>query len=688
MAGTQIGTAWIQIKPSTTGLRSAVQKELNTELTPVADKSGEDAGKSWGESFAKKVKATVALAAIGKFISDSIMVGMDFEAQMSQVAATLGYSVDELNDKSSDASVSLNKLSDFARQMGETTVFTAREAAESLNRLALAGMDAEQSMELLPTVLNLAAAGNLELEAASNHVVTAQKALGLTTEETNTLIDQMARTASRSNTSVATLGEGIQTVGALGRGLAGGTKELTTVLGALADVGYDGAEGGTKLRNVLVRLESPTKAAQEQLEKLGVSVYDSTGNLRNTIDIFQDLGRAMQGFTQEQRDAVLSDLFNMRDMAAASALIGTTTERWQELGAAIEDSKGAAEQMAGVQLDNMKGDVTLLKSAFESFQVTLSQTLEPLLRPFIQAITGFFQFLAENEWAMDIFLGLITAIAGALISTLVPAIWATTTALLASPITWITLGVGLLIAGIIALLTHLDEVKAFFEKIGNQIIAFIQPVIDWFKGAWEFLKQFWAALVDAYGKILDKIISIPERIKELFGKIKQFFSDFWNNMVEKVKQIATFIGETVSGIFKAAVNGVLAFIENFINAPIRLLNKFIGLINKAFGFVGVNIGLIGEVKLPRLAQGGIVEGIGTETSDSNIVALSKGEYVIRAAAAKEIGYRNLEEMNETGSLPRGGVTNYFTINGYNKSPEELATIISRKIGLRTQGVMA
>ena len=119
----------------------------------------------------------------------------------------------------------------------------------------------------------------------------------------------------------------------------------------------------------------------------------------------------------------------------------------------------------------------------------------------------------------------------------------------------------------------------------------------------------------------------------------------------------------------------------------NILNGFLDIINDAFGWLGVNLSHIDGVHLPRMYTGGIVQGIGTDTSDSNIYALSKGEYVIRAAAARDIGYENLERMNQTGEITGGGQTNYFTINGYNKSPEELASIISRKIAFNQRGVI-
>ena len=183
------------------------------------------------------------------------------------------------------------------------------------------------------------------------------------------------------------------------------------------------------------------------------------------------------------------------------------------------------------------------------------------------------------------------------------------------------------------------------------------------------------------------VMAVPQIIGALFSAFGQLFSGLWTMLKERFGQFAADFGNFISGIFKNAMNGVIAFVENFLNGPIDIINGFLGVINDAFGWLGVNIGKIDRISLPRLYKGGIVQGVGTDTSDSNLYALSRGEYVIRAAAAREIGYDNLNRMNETGEISGGNQTNYFTINGYNKSPEELATIISRKIAFNQRGVI-
>lgn len=317
--------------------------------------------------------SAAATAAVAGFAATSVKTGMEFDSAMSQVAATMGKTTDEIQE-----------LRDFAQEMGATTAFSATQAAKALNYMALAGYDAETSIAMLPNVLNLAAAGSIDLASASDMITDAQSALGLTLEQTNAMVDQMAAASSKSNTSVAQLGEAILTVGGTAQYMAGGTQELNTVLGVLADNGIKGAEGGTHLRNMLLKLSAPTADATKLLNNLGVQVFDAQGNMRSFTEIFPELNAAMSSLTDQERLDAMATLFNSRDIASATALLGTTTERWEELGAAIGDSAGAAEQMAKTQLDNLQGDITLFKSALEGAQIALSDQLTPSLREFVQ----------------------------------------------------------------------------------------------------------------------------------------------------------------------------------------------------------------------------------------------------------------------------------------------------------------
>ena len=374
----ELAKAYVQIVPSAQGIQSS--------LTQVLDKPAAAAGKTAGGSIASGIKS--ALGTVGKVTAASlaaatsatvvfgkaaISAGKDFDASMSQVAATMGLTVDQIKD-----------LREFAQEMGRTTVFSATEAADALNYMALAGYDAQTSMAMLPNVLNLAAAGSFDLARASDMVTDAASALGLSIDETSVLVDQMAKTASKSNTSVEQLGDAILTIGGTAQFMTGGTSELAAVLGLLADNGIKGSEAGTHLRNMLLKLSSPTKDGAAQMEALGLSVYDAEGKMRSMPEIFGDMSKSLSALTDEEQVKALSDIFNTRDIAAAQALLKTTAERWNELDSAISDAGGAAKQMAATQLDNLAGDTTLFKSALEGAYIAVSDRLTPSLRTVVQ----------------------------------------------------------------------------------------------------------------------------------------------------------------------------------------------------------------------------------------------------------------------------------------------------------------
>ena len=344
----------------------------------TAVESGDSMVKAIGKT--KKAIGVAALgmtAAIGAFGVSSVKTGMEFDSAMSQVAATMGKTMEDLKNETGEVDLAWGKFSgnlrEYAQEMGKHTKFSATEAAEALNYMALAGYNTQKSMEMLPSVLNLAAAGNMELAKASDMVTDASSALGLSQEDTVKMVDQMAMAASKSNTSVEQLGEAMLRVGGTAKVLRGGTTELSTALGILADNGTKGAEGGTALRNVLTAIQG--SKFEKTFGEMGIKAYDAQGNLRSLKDIFLDMQDAMDGMTDEQRTDIINKTFNARDLKNVNALLGTSAERWDELTGAIDDSTGAAEKMAETQLDNLAGDITLLKSAFEGLKISVSDKL-------------------------------------------------------------------------------------------------------------------------------------------------------------------------------------------------------------------------------------------------------------------------------------------------------------------------
>lgn len=362
------------------------EMKLAIKIAGKVDKSFGSTLKSVGSKIKSVAKASaVAVGAISTAVAGvataAIKTGKEFETSMSQVAATMGV------DKQTEA---YQKLENAAKEMGATTAFTASEAAEGLNYLALAGYNANQAATALPYTLKLAGAGAMDLALASDMVTDAMSALNLKPTEQNlsSFSDQLAKSATLTNTNVSMLGEAILTVGGTAANMAGGTAELNTALGILANSGIKGAEGGTALRNMILSLTAPTDKAAAKLEKLGVSVYDANGKMRSINDIFVDMQKGMAGMSQQQVDSVFATIFNKRDLKSARAMMQSCGSSFDKLEKQIANSAGACDQMYSTQLDNLEGDIALFTSALQGLGIEIYDNIGGGVRDAVQLGTS------------------------------------------------------------------------------------------------------------------------------------------------------------------------------------------------------------------------------------------------------------------------------------------------------------
>ena len=378
------------VKSGMKDVKSLVDKGMN------AVKSVTSAGASAISGVTKAVTTSIATAGSGvlAFGGYAVNAGKNFEKSMSNVMATMGITKDTIQDGQN----SYELLAETAKKMGETTKFSASESADALNYLALAGYDAQKSCEALPAVLNLAQAGNMDLARTSDLVTDAMSALGIeaTNENLTHFGDVLAKTSSRSNTSVAQLGEAMLVCGGQSR-LAGlELEETSTMLGILADNGIKGAEGGTALRNLLKNIYTPTSQASKAMQALGIQTSDADGNLRNVQDILLDTMSALENLSGADKMTAMGDIFDVRTIAAASATLNNCSERYNELYGEIMDCNGAMEQMAETQNDNLEGDIYSLKSAFEAVGVAVEEKLNKSLRNAVQLGTSYLRQLNDS----------------------------------------------------------------------------------------------------------------------------------------------------------------------------------------------------------------------------------------------------------------------------------------------------
>ncbi len=373
-----------EAEKSADGCADAME-EYGNEVQEASDRTSVFADVLKAELLAAAIKEGIKAIADGikTIATAAVETGSSFEASMSQVAATMGMTTDEIANGSAEYEI-LNKA---AQDCGKATMFSASQSAEALNYLALAGYDASKAAETLPRVLNLAAAGELDLAYASDLVTDSMAALGMETSELDNYIDEMAKTSQKSNTSVAQLGEATLvcagTVSLTGQEL----ETMNTALGVLANNGLKGAEGGTHLRNVLLSLSAPTDKASDAIDNLGLKVYDSKGKMRDLNEIMEDMNDLMSDMTPAEKTKLISTIFNKTDIAAVNYLLKSTNGEYGELNEQINDCSGAAQAMADTLNDNLKGKVTILQSALEGLGITAYDLFDDEMKEAVESAT-------------------------------------------------------------------------------------------------------------------------------------------------------------------------------------------------------------------------------------------------------------------------------------------------------------
>lgn len=654
------------------------QKGITDGFKKVANSADKvkDAGKAIEKAGTKVSVASGAVILLG---TSAVKTASSFESAMKKVQAISGATGSDLED-----------LTALAREMGRATTFSASESAEALEYMALAGWDAQQMMSALPSVLKLAEATALDLATTSDVITDSMSALGLTFDELDDFVNQLAQTTVTSNTNMAQLGEAILTVGATAKSLSGDTVELNTILGVLADNGIKGSEAGTKLRNIILSLSAPTKAASKALKKLGVNAFDLDGNLRPLHEIFADLNKAMEDLSQAERDQMLSEIFNKTDLAGLNALLGTSAERFDELATAIENSEGKAEELSATMNDTAEGDLKRLQSATEDLAISFGNILIPLLREVVEHLQALTNWLNGLDGGTK---EAITAVGGLVIA-LTPLLW-----ILGKVVSAIGFFIGLFAEGGAlalvgkAIMGILGAIAAFLGVSVGTVIAVVavlgvavtiivknwELVVELFKKSCSLIVESVTALKTKIaekieqikGDIVGKVTEIKERVKsivdklpapfrEAFYAIVEYFSTrFLQPIKEYLKMMqASFNGlldfiinifsgnwrgawQAVVNVFKSVFSGLVNIAKTPLNAIISLVNGAIRGINtmiKTLNKVpGVSIGTIPTI--PRLwkgtafAKGGITL-VGEQGPE--LVNLNKGAQVYPAHKTRSI----------------------------------------------------
>lgn len=388
-----------QAKKSSQGVKSETDTlKKSLELMGKAGKTAYNSLKTTGEVAMKSIAtaATTSVSVMGGVATAAVNVGKSFESGMSTVASVSGATGAELE-----------KLRAKAKEMGATTAFSATQATDAMNYMAMAGWKTNEMISGIDGIMNLAAASGADLATTSDIVTDALTAFGMTAKDSAEFADVMAAASSNANTNVELMGATFKYVGAAAGAMGYSIQDIAVATGLMANAGIKGEMAGTALRSTITRLAKPTKESQEAMDALGVSLTDSKGKMKSFGEIMTDMRKGMSKMTEDEKASYAAMLGGQEAMSGLLAIANASDADFAKLTKAIEGSTGAAEKMAKVKLDNLEGDITILKSGLEGFGIQIYEEMQKPLRNAAQQATDMVSDLSK-AFSKDGFEGVIT----------------------------------------------------------------------------------------------------------------------------------------------------------------------------------------------------------------------------------------------------------------------------------------
>ena len=372
------------------GMSGDAEIGASDEATPVI-RAAQDAAESWGGSVFNATigvidAATAPISALASAAKNPVVQGasligasfgvaesvnsfQDFEAMMSQVKAISGATGQAFDD-----------LTAKAQEMGATTKFTATESAEAFNYMAMAGWKPQQMIDGISGIMSLAAASGEDLGTTSDIVTDALTAFGLQAGDAGHFADVLAQASANANTNVSMLGESFKYVAPVAGAMNYSVEDTSLALGLMANASIKGSMAGTALKTSLANMAAPTDSMAAAMDKYGISLTDSEGNMKSLRGVIDNLRGSLGGLSETEQTAAASTIFGKEAMAGMLAIINASEEDYNKLSTAIGNSKDAAEGMADTMLDNLKGSFTLMQSAIEGTENAFGKRLSPYLR--------------------------------------------------------------------------------------------------------------------------------------------------------------------------------------------------------------------------------------------------------------------------------------------------------------------
>lgn len=359
------GTIKIGTELDDSGLKKGIEDINGTAKSGFSKFS--EIGKNALSVFAGNVLTEVASQARNA-AGAVIEIGSAFEMGMSTVQAISGATGDDLT-----------ALTDKAKEMGANTKFSATEAAEAMQYMAMAGWKTDDMLNGIEGIMNLAAASGEDLATTSDIVTDALTAFGLTAQDSAHFADILAQASSNANTNVSMMGETFKYVAPVAGAMGYSAEDVATAVGLMANSGIKASQAGTSLRTMLSRMAKPTKEVQAAMDALGISLTDSDGNMKSLHEVMGDLRTGFGGLSEAESITMATMLGGQEAMSGLLAIVNASDADYQKLTDSIGACDGAAASMADTMQNNLEGQLTILGSAAQGLALEVYDSVKVAL---------------------------------------------------------------------------------------------------------------------------------------------------------------------------------------------------------------------------------------------------------------------------------------------------------------------
>lgn len=515
-----------------------------------------------------------AIAAVGTAIyAGPVKKAAEFQEQMSGVKAISGATTEEIA-----------QLSNKAKEMGASTKFTATEAGQAMEYMAMAGWKTEDMLGGIEGIMNLAAASGEDLASVSDIVTDALTAFGLSASDAGHFSDVLAQASSNANTNVSMMGSTFQKVAPVAGALGYSVEDMSLGIGLMANASIKAEVAGTSLKTALANMAKPTDAQAAAMEKYGISLTNTDGSMKSFGDVVKNLRSSLGGLSEAEQVAAATTIFGKESFAGMLAIVNASEADFNKLTDAVYNCDGAAKQMAETKLDNLNGSITLAQSAFDALQVELGELLLPTLTQGVKKFTDILnvvtKFVRENPEAVKTIAKVVTAL------------------------------IGLKAGGLVA--------KLGFLEVKGGILS-IQKAFTMMKGLG--ITKYLSSMGGGFGGILTKILPIVGAIAAVGGAIyyvsthledvrsmiQRTFGDEGLTVFDKLWGVITQIGTAIKEAFFTSGSGVLDTLKSLLPTIISTLNTLVPILTEIIQAVLPVIIQLIQTLLPIIQQ--IIEAV-------------------------------------------------------------------------------